>query len=92
MGRTVPSISQVWMGEEQSFSRFRRALRRADQLVLDDLFALAKKHIAAAAFAAHILPFETMLLSMLIEGHKEVMKLRDKMEIFQRDPVEQSIL
>ena len=87
MGRTVPSITQTWMQEEQSFSKFRRALRRADQLALDDLFGQAKKHLAAAAFAAHILPFETMLLSMLLEEHKEVMKLREKMEIFQRDPI-----
>ena len=90
MGRTIPSITVQWMKEEESFSRFRRALRRQDQLALDDLFSRAKMHLAAAAYAAHILPFETMLLSMLLEEHKEVMKLRDKMEIFQRDPIHEA--
>lgn len=80
MGRTLPSITQVFLGEQDAFSRFRRALRRSDQLVLDDLFASAQKHLAAAAYAAHALPFETFLLSMLLEEHKETMRLRQLIE------------
>ena len=76
MGRTVPTITQAFLLEQESFSRFRRALRRSDQLVLDDLFAAAHKHLAAAAYAAHALPFETLLLAMLLEEHKAVMQLR----------------
>jgi hypothetical protein len=55
-------------------------LRRSDQLALDDLFAAAQKHLAAASYAAHALPFETFLLSMLLEEHKEVMRLRQLVE------------
>jgi hypothetical protein len=80
MGRTLPSITQTFLQEEASFARFRRALRRSDQIVLDDLFALAHQHLAAAAYASHALPFETFLLCMLLEEHKEVMKLRQFME------------
>ena len=87
MGRTLPSVTQVFLKEQESFLRFRRALRRSDQKALDDLFAAAHKHLAAAAYASHALPFEVFLLSMLLEEHKEVMKLRDKMEILVRDPV-----
>jgi hypothetical protein len=76
MGRTLPSITQVFLQEQEAFMRFRRALRRSDQLALDDLFASARQHLAAAAHAAHALPFEIMLLSMLLEEHKEVMRLR----------------
>jgi hypothetical protein len=47
---------------------------------LDDLFALAKQHLAAAAYESHALPFETFLLCMLLEEHKEVMKLRQHIE------------
>ncbi len=75
MGRTVPSITQTFLQEQESFTRFRRALRRSDQLALDDLFASARKHLPAAAYAAHALPFETLLLAMLLEEHKEVMRL-----------------
>lgn len=79
MGRTLPSITQAFLEEEQSFSRFRRALRRSDQLALDDLFAAARQHLAAAAYASHALPFETFLLAMLLEEHKEVIRLRQRL-------------
>ncbi len=80
MGRTLPSATQNFLEEQQSFSRFRRALRRSDQLALDDLFASAHQHLAAAAYASHALPFEIYLLSMLLEEHKEVMRLRSQVE------------
>jgi hypothetical protein len=77
MGRTLPSITQAFMQEQESFNRFRRALRRSDQIALDDLFASARNHLAAAAYASHALPFEVLLLAMLLEEHKEVMRLRE---------------
>jgi hypothetical protein len=80
MGRTLPSATVVFMQEEAAFGRFRRALRRADQLALDDLFTSARQHLAAAQYASHALPFEVFLLSMLLEEHKEVMKLRERVE------------
>ena len=80
MGRTLPSITQDFLEEQQSFARFRRALRRSDQLALDDLFASARQHLAASAYASHALPFEVFLLSMLLEEHKEVMRLRKRVD------------
>ncbi len=76
MGRTITSITQTFLKERAAFARFRRALRSSDQQVLDDLFASAQKHLAAASYASHALPFETFLLSMLLEEHKEVVRLR----------------
>lgn len=76
MGRTLPSVTQVFLHEQESFLRFRRALRRSDQKALDDLFAAAHKHLAAAAYASHALPFEIFLLSMLLEEHKQVLRMR----------------
>ncbi len=80
MGRTLPSATQSFLIEEESFSRFRRALRRSDQLALDELFVAARQHLAAAAYAAHALPMEVFLLSMLLEEHKEVLRLRTRLE------------
>ena len=80
MGRTLPSITMEFMQEQEAFSRFRRALRRSDQLALDDLFAAARNHLAAAAYAANALPMETFLLAMLLEEHKEVIRLRTLVE------------
>jgi len=76
MGRTVTSITQTFQKERAAFARFRRALRASDQQVLDDLFASARKHLSAASYASHALPFETFLLSMLLEEHKEITRLR----------------
>ena len=80
MGRTQPTATVLVMQEEAAFARFRRALRRQDQLALDDLFASARQHLSAAQYAAHALPFEIFLLSMLLEEHKKVMKLRTEMD------------
>jgi hypothetical protein len=76
MGRTLPSITQVFLHEQDALGRFRRALRRADQRALDDLLDAAHQHVSAAAYAAHALPFEIFLLAMLLEEHKEVLRLR----------------
>jgi hypothetical protein len=83
MGRTLPSATQLMLKEEAALSRFRRALRRGDQLVFDDLFTAAQKHISAAAYAAHTLPFESFLMAMLLEEHKEVMRLQKIVETLQ---------
>jgi hypothetical protein len=79
MGRTLPSITQTFVQEQESYTRFRRALRRSDQQALDDLFAAAHQHLAAAAYAANALPFETFLLAMLLEEHKQVMLINEKL-------------
>lgn len=83
MGRTLPSATQLMLQEEAALARFRRALRRSDQLAFDDLFTAAQKHISAAAYAAHALPFETFLMAMLLEEHKEVMRLRNIVEVLE---------
>jgi hypothetical protein len=80
MGRTLPSITQAFLAEQESLGRFRRALRREDQLALDDLLASARHHLAAAAYASHLLPFETLLLAMLVEEHKRVLDLQRQLE------------
>jgi len=83
MGRTLPSITQSLNEEQAAFGRFRRALRRLDQMALDELFTAARQHLAAAAYAANLLPMETFLLAMLLEEHKEVARLRAQVETLQ---------
>ncbi|MGD2251357.1 MAG: hypothetical protein PVF70_00410 [Anaerolineales bacterium] len=83
MGRTLPSITQAFLQEQQSLTRFRRALRREDQRAFDDLLAASRHHLAAAAYASHLMPFEVMLLAMLVEEHKQVVQLRQQLETLQ---------
>lgn len=84
MGNVTPTITDILHTEEANLARFRRALRREDQIILDDLFAAAYKHRAAAAYAGHLLPFETFLLAMQIEDHKEVTRLRTEVETLRK--------
>lgn len=86
MGRTLPSITQAFLQEQDALLRFRRALRREDQRALDDLLAASRRHLAAAAYASHMLPFEIMLLAMLVEEHKELMRLRSLLETLCSQP------
>lgn len=84
MGRTLPAATQHFLKEQEAFARFRRALRRSDQRALDELFVAARQHLAAAAYAAHALPFEMLLLSMLLEEHKLVRRLSAELEALRR--------
>ncbi|MEC4890504.1 MAG: hypothetical protein RI101_10630 [Nitrospira sp.] len=78
MGRTLATFTQLLQQEIDSWSRYRRALRREDQQALDALFAAARHYAPAGAYLARETPFEVMLLSMLIEQHKDVMTLQQK--------------
>jgi hypothetical protein len=70
----------AFLQQQDTFARFRRALRHQDQLVLDDLFASASQHISAAELAERALPFESMLLCMLVEQRKEIQRLEATVE------------
>lgn len=80
MGRTLPSFTQVILNEQAALAKFRRGLRKQDQDAFDDLFRAARFHVAALANASHLLPFEAMLLAMLLEEHKRVTHLENLLE------------
>ena len=71
MGRTLASATQLVLHEQDALAKFRRALRKEDQRAFDDLFRAARYHVAAIAYASHLLPLETMLLAMLIEEDRK---------------------
>jgi hypothetical protein len=80
MGRTVLSATDIWNTYEESLQKFRRALRISDQKALDQLCVKARQHLAAASYAASLLPMETFLLSMLLELEKENLQLKNRIE------------
>lgn len=80
MGRTVPTMTQMVAQEEANFAPFRRALRKEDRILLDRLFAAARHHTAPAAYLSRAVPFEVMLLAMLLEMAKMVEILRSRVE------------
>ena len=88
MGRTLPSAAQVFQIAEQELAGFRGGLSRADRRVLDELFDAAHRHVAEAAYAAHPLPVEIFLLSMLLEQHKELLRLKTRLEQVLGEPLD----
>ncbi len=82
MGRTLSSATQTILNEQNSLAQFRRALRLEDQVALNELFRAARYHVAALAYAGHLLPMEMMLLAMLLEEHKRVRHLESLLEHF----------
>jgi DNA-binding MurR/RpiR family transcriptional regulator len=76
MGRTVVPFSQVLEAEFESWSKFRRALRREDQEALDALFAAAKYHVAAMVYASRLTPLEAILMGILVEHQKAITQMK----------------
>ncbi len=79
MGRTVLPYSQVWEAERQRWQKFRRALRREDQVHLDRLFELARLHLQAGVYASNPWPLESLFLSMLLEHQKVLSALEERL-------------
>lgn len=75
MGRTLQTTNQLILAEQTAFANFRRALRPADQHLLDTLFVAARQHTAAISLADHALPLEAMLLAMLLEQQRRIEQL-----------------
>ena len=80
MGRTTQTMTQLVAQEEAYWAPFRRALRKEDQAIFDRLFAAARHHSAPAHYASHSTPFDSILLSMILETMKAVEELRARLE------------
>ncbi|MDF3818271.1 hypothetical protein P3G55_00080 [Leptospira sp. 96542] len=80
MGRTISPYSRQILQIEDSLSEFRRALRKSDKLIFDDLMRNAKLQVQAGVMAAHPYPIDSMLLTMMIELKKEISELKSKMK------------
>ena len=80
METTDLAFRQVLEQEVQEWRKFRRALRKEDQQFLDRLFEKARLHVQGGADASRPWPFETILISILLEHEKALVELRSKLE------------
>lgn len=92
MGRTVPSMTQHILDEMQSWSQFRRALRAEEREVFDQLFRSVRMHVAEVGMAARLLPFEAMLMSMLVSQGVRLRQLEQKIVLEQGTVGDQQLL
>lgn len=79
MGRTVPTFNMSLDREIAAWKQYRRALRREDQGAFDRLFAHARQHMAEAAAAARPVPFDAVVLSILLEQQKQIAALEKRL-------------
>jgi hypothetical protein len=83
MGRTVLPFSRVLEQEVQEWRKFRRGLRKEDQQFLDRLFEEARLHVQAGVYASRPWPFETILVSILLEHEKALAELKSKLKVLE---------
>jgi len=78
MGRTLATFTMQVNQALDEWAKFKRALRKEDQAVLEALFADARYHAQAGAYLAPTDPFSAMLLSMLLEERKARLALEKR--------------
>ncbi len=76
MGRTNETATQLIRFHQQELANFFRALRKFDQEVFEDLFALAQFHIAPLAFSGAAEPQMIIYFAMLLEQHKLILQMQ----------------
>ena len=79
MGRTLATFTMQVDQALDEWSKFKRALRKEDQLIIEGLFADARYHAQAGAYLAPTDPFSAMLLSMLLEERKARLALEKRL-------------
>ncbi len=77
------SYSQILEQEIEEWKKFRRALRKEDQLVFDQLFEKTRLYVEAGDRVSRPWPFETILISMLLEQEKALVELRSKIKEYE---------
>lgn len=83
MGRTIATFHQLIEQTRARFAPFRRALRREDQQVFDELFERAKYYAASGTMEAGAEPFEAVVLSFLIEQQKSLRALEARLRLLE---------
>lgn len=85
MGRTVLPFSKVLEQEVQQWRKFRRGLRKEDQQFFDRLFEKARLHVQAGVYASTPWPFETILVSILLEHEKALDEMRSRLKALEEE-------
>ncbi len=81
MDDTFPTITEQLTETESALARFRRTLRRSDQQVMDGMFEKARRHAKAISLSDSLLPFESILLAIVLEQAKELAVLRQEADV-----------
>jgi hypothetical protein len=83
MGRTVPTFTQVIQKEIESWSKFRRGLRKEDQELFDAMFRAPRIHLAASTYTMRVIPFESVAMAIMLEQYKEIKELKERVHFLE---------
>lgn len=83
MGRTVPSFRMLFEEIVMELSVFRRALRGEDKVAFDSLMNKARAHASSCRVTPMLEPMDAVFLSILMEQEKEIISLRQSIQILQ---------
>jgi hypothetical protein len=75
MGRSLAPATQLIVDQIAEVKPLYAALRRSDQLVLDEFFDSVAQHRAAIANAASLLPLEAILVVVQLEERKRFQRM-----------------
>ena len=75
MGRSVPSFRMVLESEIREWSSFRKSLNVQEQAVFDELMDMARGYNMASGAACNPVPFEPMIMSILVAQQKWLTKI-----------------
>lgn len=91
MGRTIATFHQLIEQTQARFAKFRRALRREDQQVFDELFARVKYYAASGSFEAAWEPMEVIFLAMLVEQQRQLRVLTARLQVLENPDADRSL-
>ena len=80
MGRTLPTSTRLIQEFENEWRPYVRALRKEDQDIVAELYAMVRLQSAAIAYAARPDPFQAFTLAMLAGILKRVRHLERLLE------------
>jgi hypothetical protein len=78
---TPPTLPNDLNQEIEALQRYRRALRREDQPIFDQLLGHIETHRLACQSADHLLSIEALLLTLLLEQQKQINRLKEQLGI-----------
>jgi len=91
MGRTIASITQTWQEEEAALNRFKRALRKDDQALLDELLVMSRLHLAEASYASNLYPLDMYIIAILLEVYKQLKATQRELHKADRQEIKEEL-
>jgi hypothetical protein len=91
MGRTIASITQTWQEEEAAINRFKRALRKDDQKLLEELLVMSRLHLAEASYASNLYPLDMYIIAILLEVYKQLKALQGERHNFDQQKAQEEL-